>query len=339
MTMARVLPCCVTALTLVAAQPGVDPSTEAFLRATAGFGEPELAAARAGQRVVKTLDPGIAKEMVTVGVTRFEIPFDYYVERARQGDLYRVGPPLIEIGKFSPTPAVADMAGLKLEQDDLAPIREMDAEAGKSERAAKEFFVRLIRNYQREGVRSLAKLQQGSRRLVVANEVRALMANSTYLRRYGERVEEYVANYPLGNANGAVEYFAWAKVNIGLQKLVRLTKVTVWVLNGARHEAVIVTEQLYANRYFQASLQVDHVTGDEGDARKPAVYLMTVNRGRCDLLEGAVARLFRPFIVQQTRASTERTLDLAKATLEGEYRLLAAQRFHRLDQGGAARRD
>jgi dolichol-phosphate mannosyltransferase len=307
----------------LAAGPGsqiIDVKTEDFLRRSAGFADRELAQARSGQRVVRTLDPGIPQEMVTVGVTRFEVPFDYFLERARKGDLYRVGPTLLEIGRFSATPTAADLAGLTLEGSDLEPFGELDPAAGHSALAAKEILVRLIRNYQTSGIRSLEPVQQGSKRLVVAGEVRALLAHSPYLRHYGAHLEEYVANYPLGEANGASEYFSWAKVNIGLKRLVRLTKVTVWELeNGPRREAVMVTEQVFASRYFQASLQVDHVISDRSDAGAPAIRLVTVNRGRCDLLNTSIARLLRPLIISRTRVATQRTLDLAKTVIESEY--------------------
>jgi hypothetical protein len=125
------------------------------------------------------------QELVSVGVTRFEAPFGYFLERARKGDLYRVGPTLVEIGRFSANPTTAELAGLTLEGSDLEPLGELDSAA------AKEALVRLVRDYR-------------------AGDIRGL--------------QEYVANFPPGEAS---EYFAWAKVNIGLKKLVRLTLVTV----------------------------------------------------------------------------------------------------------------
>jgi putative flippase GtrA len=262
--------------------PGIDLKTEDLLRRNAGFADRDLARARAGQRVVKTPDPGIPQEMVTVGVTRFDVPFDYFLARARKGNLYRVGPTLLEIGRFSAEPAAADLAGLTLEGSDLEPFGELDPAA------AKQVLVRLVRNHQTSGIRGL---------------------------------HEWVANYPLGAAGGVSQYFAWAKVNIGLKRLVRLTKVTVWELEDRpRREAVMVTEQVYASRYFQASLQVDHVTSDLSETGAPAIRLVTVNWGRCDLLGSRIARLVRPLIVSRTRAATQRALDLAKTVLEGEYR-------------------
>ena len=301
----------------VPAGRGIDSTTEEFLRSTARFGDRDLALVRSGGRVVKTPDTGIAREMVSVGATRFEIPFDYYVDRVRRGDLYRTGTTLLEAGRFSPEPSVPDMRGLTLAPEDLAALAEADPEAGKSEAAAKLFFVQLVRAYRNEGIRSLEALRQGPKRFVVSNEVRTLLANSPYLRHYGSHVGDYVRNYPRAPANGAEEYFAWAKVNIGLRRLVRLTKVTVWVeWRDGHREAVMVTEQLYATRYFQASLQADHVIADR-DA--PAVFLVTINHGRCDLLDSVAARLLRRLILSRTRATTERTLDAAKVRLESEY--------------------
>jgi len=314
-----ILPVCLF-LGAGATKHSIDVETGDFLRLNAGFGDRDLADARSGRRVVKTLDPGIPQEMVTVGVTHFQVPFDYYIERARNGNLYRPGPTLLQFGRFSAAPSVTDMQGLTLNPSDLEPLRELDPAAGQSERAGKQILVRTIRDYQNSGIRSLEPFRQGSKRLVVAREVRALLANSPYLRHYGAHVEDYVANYPLGEAHGACEYFAWAKINIGLKKLIRLTKVTVWEQqNGSRRESVMVTEQVYASRYFQASLQVDHVISDASGATAPSIYLVTINRGRCDLLDTSIGRFLRPVIMNRTRASTARTLDMAKVTLEGEY--------------------
>ncbi|GEM_PF-4358942 len=299
----------------------IDRSTEEFLRLNAGFGDRELAAARSGQRVVKTLDPGIVQEMVTAGVTRFQIPFDYYVDRALRGDLYRRGSTLLQVGSFSANPSVEDLAGLTLGASDLAPIGEVESSAGQSERAAKEFLVRLVRGFQHEGIRSLEPLRQGSKKRPVAQEVRTLLSNSPYLRYYGPNLEEYFEQYPVADGQGAREHFTWAKVNIGLRNLVRLTKVTIWVqVRGSAREALIVNQQIYASRYFQASLQVDHLIAEDSGPGTPATCLVTINRGRSDLLESRIARLLRPLILSRTRASTERTLDEAKLKLEAEYR-------------------
>jgi hypothetical protein len=299
----------------------IDRPTEDFLRAAARFGDRELLVAHSGGRVVTTPDTGIAREIATVGVTRFEVPFDFYVQRALRGDLYRTGPTLLQLGRFSRTPSLEDLRGLSLDSDDLDPLADVDPEAARSEAAAKRFLVRLVDGYQAHGIRSLETVRPGSGRPVLSSEVRALLENSPYLRHHGTHLADYVANYPLVAAYGAQEYFAWAKVNIGLKRLVRLTKVTVWSWSkGGRREAVVVTEQVFASRYFQASLQVDHLIADDADPRAPAVYLITTNRGRCDLLDSLPVRLLRPLILSRTRASTERTLDSAKLTLEGEYR-------------------
>jgi hypothetical protein len=289
----------------------IDSSTEALLRSEAQFGERELAVARAGGRVVRTPDTGITREMATIGVARFEVPFDYYVDRARRGDLYRTGATLLEVGRFSEEPSVADLRGLTLDADDLAPLKDTDPAAGRSEAAAKQFCVRLVRAYRATGLDSLEAVKQGSKRTALQGEVEALLKHATYLRRYG---------YPPEEAVRAQEYYGWAKVHIGLKRLLRLTKVTVWTVEeGNRREAVIVTEQIYASRYFQASLQVDHVIADEGDGRAPAIYLVTINRGRCEVLESWAVRLLRPLIMSRTRASTERALDTAKEKLESEF--------------------
>ncbi len=252
-------------------------SSEEFLRRSAGFIDQEVDAARAGQRVVRTTDPGIPQEMVTVGVTRFDIPFAYYLQRAKSGDLYRKGPTLLQLGTFSKNPTVADLKGLTLDGGDLSAFHESD------ELAAREFLVRVVREHSASGASSQDAL--------------TLRANSSaYLQMEMPMVSEY---------------YAWAKVDIGLRNLVRITKVTVYQQD---EQAAVVTEQLFASRYFQASLQVDRLMASEG-----GTYLVTINRGRCDLLTSAIARLLRPIIMKRTSAATKKTLDLAKATLEQEF--------------------
>jgi hypothetical protein len=87
-----------------------------------------------------------------------------------------------------------------------------------------------------------------------------------------------------------------------------------------RREAIVITKQIYADRYFQASFQVDHLIADDTDPRHPTIFLISLNRGRSEFLEGALGKVIRPVVVSRTRTAAEKTLDQARSDLESEYR-------------------
>jgi hypothetical protein len=110
-------------------------------------------------------------------------------------------------------------------------------------------------------------------------------------------------------------------MTFGFRPLTRLAQVALWeqTEQGVR-EATVLTKQIYANRYFRASFQIDHIIADNSDPAHPAVYLITFNRGSSDFLEGRFGRAIRPIVLARTQSAAEKTLDQARAEMEAEYR-------------------
>jgi hypothetical protein len=79
-------------------------------------------------------------------------------------------------------------------------------------------------------------------------------------------------------------------------------------------------KQIYSNRYFHVSFQIDHLVSDDSDPKNPSVYLISMNRGRSEFLTGLTGKVIRPIVLSRTQATTERTLDQARRDFEVEFR-------------------
>ena len=83
--------------------------------------------------------------------------------------------------------------------------------------------------------------------------------------------------------------------------MTRVAQLSIW--QHKPNEAVVLTRQIYASRYFDSSLQIDQLIAD-GDH----VYLITHNYGRSSWLAGITGKLIRPIVLSRTLALTDKTL-------------------------------
>ena len=82
--------------------------------------------------------------------------------------------------------------------------------------------------------------------------------------------------------------------------MTRVAQLSIW--QHKPNEAVVLTRQIYASRYFDSSLQIDQLIAD-GDH----VYLITHNYGRSSWLAGITGKLIRPIVLSRTLALTDKT--------------------------------
>ena len=228
----------------------------------------DIAAAANGTRVVKEIHTGRQDEVAFKAVVRLPIRLPEYLDRLRQGTLYRPNKNVLGIGRFGEVPSAED-----------APAH-LNAPA----------LISAIAEFEKNG--ASAECPQ----FVRAN----LPAVCEYLSRHS-------------STNGADDFYLWTELTFGFKPMTRVAQLSIWQLSPT--EAVVVTRQIYANRYFDTSLQIDHLTAD-GDN----VYLVTHNYGRSRWLSGITGKLIRPIVVSRTLALTDKTLEHAINDLKREKR-------------------
>ena len=120
---------------------------------------------------------------------------------------------------------------------------------------------------------------------------------------------EYLASHT--SNKGADDFYLWTELDFGFKAMTRVAQLSIW--HGKPNEAIVLTRQIYANRYFDSSLQIDQLIAD-GDG----VYLITHNYGRSGWLSGITGKLIRPIVVSRTLALTDKTLETAINDLKRE---------------------
>jgi hypothetical protein len=232
-----------------------------------------------------------------VGVTRLPISITTYLSRLRAGTLYRPGENVLRIGRFSQTPKPDDIKDLHFEPHDL--------QGSASEQRNRRGILACIDAYQRSGVIATGPLGEPPRPVADPGEI---VRQAGYLRERLPAAYEYLVGYPHVASRGPDDFFMWTQLTFGLRPLTRIAHLSIWQDRG---EAIVLTRQIYANRYFEASFQVDHLVSDG-----TGVYLITLNYGRSSLLERLPGKLIRPVVVSRTLAIAEKTLDQAKRDLQ-----------------------
>lgn len=242
----------------------------------AGFSKDEISAIERGHRVVRALHTDSPDQVAFAGGVRLPIGLSTYLQRLRAGTLYRTGENVLQIGRFSEAPSIADLRDFRI---------------GGDERLGKEALVTAIRDFEQSGTTGIGPL----------------VKQAAWLRDRMPAAYEYLLRYPKAPSRGVDDFYIWTELQFGLRPVTRVAQVSIW---EGRGEAFVITRQIYANRYFEASFQIDHLCSD-GDS----VYLTTLNYGRSSILGSLAGKLIRPIVVSRTLALAEKTLDQAARDL------------------------
>jgi hypothetical protein len=292
-----------------------------LLKQHAGFSDDQIAAVRRGGRIVRMLETESQAEVAFVGVTRLPISLATYLERVRSGTLYRNGDVIVQLGRFAEIPSMADLKSLRFESFDLRPLGTSAAAVEAAAQLNKQRLIASIREYEKNGTLGIGTLGEQPRPVDLAKQFEPLVKQSGYLRERLPAAYEYLLRYPHVPSRGLDDFFVWKQITFGFRPLTRVAQVSVWEdMRHGRREAIVLMKQIYANRYFQVSFQIDHLVSDDSYPMNPAVYLVSINQGRSEFLEGLHGKLIRPVVLSRTQTATEKTLDQARRDFQIEFR-------------------
>ncbi|HYP04831.1 MAG TPA: hypothetical protein VER03_01245 [Bryobacteraceae bacterium] len=296
---------CALALLLLAAAPAaaLPADVVSMLKRHAAFTDAQIATIQRGDRIVQMLDTGSQAEVAFVGVTKLPISLDTYLDRVRAGTLYRIGDVVLQFGRFAENPALGDMRRLRFESYDVRVSSERN----------KQVLLSLIREYETSGALGVGPLGEQPKPVAFTRQFEPIAKQAEYLRERMPAAYDYLLRYPNVPKRGEDDFFIWKQMTFGFRPLTRVAQVSVWEDNSrGRREAIVLMKQIYANRYFQVSFQVDHLISDDSDPVHPAVYLVSLNRGSSEFLEGLTGKVIRPIVLSRTQAAAEKTLDQAR---------------------------
>ncbi len=220
-----------------------------------------------------------------------------------------------EIGRFSATPRLEDLAGLTLDKDDADTIA--GCRGGKCGIKMTPNEVAAIRlAVQRE---RLGPAAQQAFREVVLGRARAYLENGrdtaappAFLLTNWPAVGRDLPEYPRRIVPGSESFLYWAKDYFGGKPIVSITHVTIVRGEDATDpDALVAGRQVFATHYMDGGWSLTALMrGEESN------YLTYTNQSGIDLLEGWYGGLVRRIMEPRLREEAAEALDGVRRRLE-----------------------
>jgi hypothetical protein len=293
---------------------------------------------RRGEAIVKMLPYG-ERELATFSAVQANVTGDRLAQWVHAIEDLKRSASVPALGRFSDPPALGDLDGLELDEDDVEAVSrcrpgscdvklsaaEIDAvraaarDGGREWRASvQEAFRRLILartlEYRAGGLDALQPYHDQEDPTPLAGEFDALVASSPYLAGRVPHLVSYFSEYPANEADGVESFLYWSKEALGGKPVIALTHVAIFRPEGLdAPELLVASRQFYATHYLTGSLALTAIVGgQDGQPR----YLAYLNRSRVDVLGGVFGRIARLVIERRLRSEATEVVDSLRRRLE-----------------------
>ena len=328
------------AIVLVAAGPGstIAPDVRAVLIKDFRFGSSDLSDLDRGRIVKRGLETAAPGEVAVVGAARVNASAEAFVERVRTIEDFKRGPNVVQIGRFSNPPHLADLNALAIDKEDFdlrkcrigscdirlpAGVigrfqREIDWTAGDADRRAaalfKEVLFEHVRSYTAGGPGRMTRYDDEKRVVYPVDDFEDLLKASPYVGSVVPGLPAHLRDAVASPLAGAEEFLYWSKERFGLTPFITVTHVVLAHTASGMH--VIASRDVYSSRYFDASLS--YTMASPAVDAPHAFYLVYANRSRAAALKGAFSSLRRSIVERRAKNALEETLKTMKARVEGK---------------------
>ncbi|HYV12370.1 MAG TPA: hypothetical protein VE980_15840 [Pyrinomonadaceae bacterium] len=300
------------------------------LREKASIEERDLAALQLNQPVVRLVPTSNKREVAVTGLVNINTSAEDFLRSYRDSMLQKSNAAILQIGRFGPEPALADMAGLSLEAKDIEDLKECVAGACQVKLSApmierfrkeidwaapdyqlratnlfKEMLVAYIRDYRARGEAALIEYSDKRDRVSLANEQRELRSAGGYI------------NSVLADTKSGLqlieETLVWSKIKFGLKPVIAVNHISIYKRDsGVGPQVLVASKQIYANHYFNAFHALTAFVNVPG-----ATYVVYENRSRADGLEGPFGKIKRGVVEKKALEGLRGIIAQSKASLEG----------------------
>ncbi len=321
---------------LLATQPPT-PSLREFLESRLEIGDKEWTALESGEPIVKLRPGRDDSETRILGVVRIKGSPEAFIERYRDIVAFEKGTGVLQIGRFSASPRVEDLASLTVDADDIEAVKECrpgdcavkmsdetmnafrgldwnDAEAiEEANRLARRMIVDFLESYRSGGNQALGVLHDKKKPLLVGQQFEAMMEDPD-LPVYFPQLSRFLLDYPASPLPGSEEIFYWSKVDFGLKPVIRLNHVVIFRPENGTVKYTIASKMLYTTHYFNTGVELKFLV-QEPDS-DGSYYLVIGNRSRSDGLTGFTGAIIGGQVRGKARDGLESYLRLVKSNLE-----------------------
>lgn len=313
-----------------------------LLRKQMNVSEANLASLERGEAVTKLLKTSAKKETAALGIVRVNAPGDIFIDKFRDTADFKKSAAVLQIGKFSNPPRLADLNGLTLDPSCLEAIKnckigdcdmkmsvemmarfrqQLDPSAADYQERTNDLVCRMLfdylKTYLQTGNAALIEYHDGKNIVRLADEFRSLLEQSRFLADYAPEFYKYLEESPKASSPDIEEFIYWSKEKYGLKPVLSITQVIIYKRTiGNITEVLIASKQLYASHYFEGSLGLTvFVEGNQGPATSGS-YLVYLNRSRADALQGWFLSMKRSLIGGRIREGMAKNLNLVKKRIE-----------------------
>jgi len=312
-----------------------DRGVHDVLTRTLQFTVSEFADLQRGRAVKHGLDARAPGEFAVAGAIKVAATGAAFLDAARDIVTFKAGEEILEIGRFSASPAIEDLATLTVGKADFdasrCRVRDCDIRlpAAVIQRVAKEIDVKArtaqeetaawfkqmllanVRAYVSGSPGRFAQYDDGDRPIRPIDDFAGVLAATPAVGTLVPGLPEHLARFPEAALPEAEDFLYWSKESFGPAPFISVTHVTI--VCPAPHTCVMTTKDVYSSRYIDASLAVGVVTDSmAGDA----IYVVYANRSRVNALRGAFSALRKSLVERRARTTLEQSLVRIKTRLE-----------------------
>lgn len=318
------------------APSSVPADVRALLVSALALTESQLAQVHDGQPVAVAATPTVDREIVVGGAIRMAVPASRLVALIRDIERLERGSGFLATHRFSTPPGPADVAALRLPDQDVASLRGCrpghcavklgqaafdelarvdwrapDA-AEQAHALARRMALTYLADYTTGGNRALAVYRDTSSPIDIAGELDDMVRRWGVVTALLPEVAAYLLDYPNHRPLRVDDFFYWSLAEFGLKPVLRLNHVVVHPTGRTGGlQYVVTTKQLYASHYFHAALEV-RALFDDPERPGRGHYLVVVNMARSDGLTG----LFGGFVRSRARGGARNGLQSALAAMK-----------------------
>jgi hypothetical protein len=187
-------------------------------------------------------------------------------------------------------------------------------------RLARGIIAEYIAAYQQVGNAGLIEYRDRDARVRVAAGTEALLNRALWLHEAAPGLRQYADAFPRDTLPYAEDVIYWSKEAFGMKPTVSATHMIVWRGPAGAADATILSKQIYASHYIEASISISLLAGD-GRAEHAGVFVVYLNRSLVDLLQGGLLGPVRRSIARaRTKDGLVDHLDAMKKRIEADYK-------------------
>ena len=304
------------------------------------FGESDLPLLRNGETTVRILPTDNKSELAVCGLAPLTASAEMFLDSFRKNLVRKTNSAILEIGAFSQTPRLEDLQALTIEDSDIEDLRacnvgdcqlklsrsmisgfktNVDWNAPNYKTQAAEVFKRMlveyVVDYLARGETALIRYADKPQIAGVAEGYQQLVRDSGYEELTGPSA-------PAKTRFELVEkMIVWSKLNFGLKPVININDVAIYKdVQNPLSQVLIVSKQIYANHYFDASLALTAYIRTSGEVRSS--YLFYENRSLIDGLGGPLGKIKRGVV--EHRALTALSSFLTQSQMSFNNRAFSA---------------